>query len=377
MKLSTVPNVYSPMTRKLHLIFALLLAVPTLLAAEEAATPKTKLLTVGDPAPAIKVAKWLQGEPVKSFEKGKVYVVEFWASWCGPCKVTIPHLNELHLKYKDRVTIIGVAIREDDPADPVKTLRQMGKKMTYRVALDDTSEGDSGVMDKTWMKAADLDGIPYAFIIKDSQIAWIGSPFSLKEPLLDEVLSGTFDIKVAAEKYQRKRENAPKLQSLEADFDKALEEEKWDEAEKILTDRRKLSEDDDMPSLMLSELDLRLQKQDTAAAEKLANDLSTQNSKNYMFHNGLAWSLATAKTLTPRMLDIASKSAALANDLQENKDPDVLETVARLQFLKGDKPGAIATQEKAVNLAEPKSRLKVRLEKALDAYRHGELPKSE
>src|SRR5205809_672183 len=52
-------------------------------AADEPA-PKPKpapTLKVGDPAPPLKVTKWLQGAEVKQFEPGKVYVVEFWATW--------------------------------------------------------------------------------------------------------------------------------------------------------------------------------------------------------------------------------------------------------------------------------------------------------
>ncbi|MEW6159787.1 MAG: TlpA disulfide reductase family protein, partial [Verrucomicrobiota bacterium] len=64
-----------------------------------AAEPTLKL---GNPAPKLQTGKWVQGEPVKEFEKGKVYVVDFWATWCGPCKATIPHLNELYQKFKDK-----------------------------------------------------------------------------------------------------------------------------------------------------------------------------------------------------------------------------------------------------------------------------------
>src|SRR6185503_8290355 len=63
-------------------------------------------LNVGDPAPKLQIAKWVQGEPVKEFEKGKAYVMEFWATWCGPCRVSIPHLNKLHTKFKDRGLIV-------------------------------------------------------------------------------------------------------------------------------------------------------------------------------------------------------------------------------------------------------------------------------
>ena len=50
----------------------------------------TAALKVGDNAPAITIADWVKGEPITGLEKGRVYVVEFWATWCGPCRVSIP-----------------------------------------------------------------------------------------------------------------------------------------------------------------------------------------------------------------------------------------------------------------------------------------------
>src|SRR4051794_37880273 len=71
--------------------------------------PKAPKLRVGDPAPLLKVSKWLQGKEVKRYEPGKVYVVEFWATWCGPCIGAMPHLSNLQTEFKDRgLTVIGV-----------------------------------------------------------------------------------------------------------------------------------------------------------------------------------------------------------------------------------------------------------------------------
>lgn len=44
---------------------------------------------------------WLQGTPVKEWEKDKVYIFEFWATWCGPCLAAMPHMEQLHQAFKD------------------------------------------------------------------------------------------------------------------------------------------------------------------------------------------------------------------------------------------------------------------------------------
>ena len=77
-------------------VFALMAACTTALGADE-------LLTIGSDAPAIDVEHWVQDgkgkfKPVTEFAKGKVYVVEFWATWCGPCIMSMPHLVELQNK---------------------------------------------------------------------------------------------------------------------------------------------------------------------------------------------------------------------------------------------------------------------------------------
>src|SRR5439155_26475767 len=94
-------------------------------------------LKVGDPAPKLEVSKWIQGEAVREFARDKAYIVEFWATWCGPCRVSIPHLNELHIKFKDQgLIVIGQDILEKDPDLVAPFVKKMGGQMTYRVALD-------------------------------------------------------------------------------------------------------------------------------------------------------------------------------------------------------------------------------------------------
>lgn len=199
--------------------------------AEKKETAEKKVLAVGDAAPAFSVEAWVKGEPVKSYEKGKVYVVEFWATWCGPCVAAFPHLSEMQTKFKDKVTFIGTNIWErpynSETLDKVKKfVEAQGDKMAYTVAFD----GKAAEMDAAFMKAAGRNGIPSAFIVdKEGKIAWMGHPMSM-EKVLDEVVAGTFDVKAAAAKEKAAKEAAGKFSELNAKVNKAARAEKWDEA---------------------------------------------------------------------------------------------------------------------------------------------------
>ena len=160
------------------------------------AAPAT--LTVGSKAPPLAVDAWVKGEPVKELQAGTAYVVEFWATWCGPCIKGIPHLTAMQKEFP-AVQFISVAASENGPKekqlDKLKTfVAAKGDAMGYSVAYD--SDRDMG---KSWMEAAEQGGIPCAFIVgKDGVIQWIGHPMEMDKPLA-AVAAGTWDLSKAKE----------------------------------------------------------------------------------------------------------------------------------------------------------------------------------
>lgn len=159
-------------------------------------------LTAGSPAPALKVSRFLKGEPVTSFEPGKIYVVEFWATWCGACIAGMPHVSELQKQYPE-VTFIGVNVWDDDESAAEELLQKLGDKVAYRIARDEIPDGsaDNGVMATTWLKAAEISGLPMAIVVDgQGRIASITRPKALDESL-PQIIAGKWDLAAAAKQH--------------------------------------------------------------------------------------------------------------------------------------------------------------------------------
>lgn len=173
--------------------FQLLLLLCITAATAHAQKDQPPLLNIGDPAPPLRVHEWLKGKPIQGFKKGKVYVVEFWATWCGYCKEEMPRLSALARKYKRKVTVIGMNMDDKKTAYLVKPfVVSMTHWMKYRVAAH-----DSNFMVADWFDAAKESGIPTSFVVNaEGKLAWIGYTPEIGD-VLHKIVNNSWDMKEA------------------------------------------------------------------------------------------------------------------------------------------------------------------------------------
>lgn len=150
-------------------------------------------LNIGELAPSLGHASWIKGTPIPHFTKGRVYVIEFWATWCEPCKEAIPHLTELAKKYNGSVDFVGIDVMESKEGARPKVesfVRSQGKQMDYSVVFD----GPDHHLADSWLKASGEMGIPATFVVgKDGKVAWIGHPLNGLDQVLSQVVEDRFD----------------------------------------------------------------------------------------------------------------------------------------------------------------------------------------
>ena len=335
-----------------------ILTVTACLALTSAAFAQRGKLSVGDAAPGLDIETWIKGEQT-TIEPGKVYVVEFWATWCAPCRKSIPHLTELQEQYADAgLVIIGISDELESLVRPF--VDRMGDRMNYTVATDRRE-----ATKRNWFKKAGLQGIPGAFIVdRTGKLAFIGNPLEERfETVLARVMKGRYNPEL-----QRKAKPA-----LEA----ARQARKF---KNYRMANRHLDEVIAMDAQVFAEVALEkfemllddMNQRDEAyrfAREKLIGDLFSADP-------GALQMLALKITVDPKLaadpardlrdMDVALEAAEAAQRATGPDDPESLATLATVHYYRDEVQQAVELQTQAYFIASPKN--KPRFRRVLGSY---------
>jgi len=295
--------------------------------------PLATALDIGEAAPDLMLSKVVKGEEVKASLKdtGIITVVEFWATWCGPCRQSIPHLTELQAKYKDKkVRIVGISDETEAQVKPF--VDGQGEAMEYTVALDKDK--------KTWEAYATpfgVTGIPHAFVVDGTgTLLWHGHPLDGLDDVLAKAVDGKYDVAMAREQAQKA----------------AMQEE--------------LSE---LTMLWAQEyLVLAKYGRDKAGADAIGKKILDCGFDNEVFFGQFAWTLLSNPNLVHQDLPYMLTVAERANTLSNGESADILDTLALALFRSGQVEKAVESQERAITLCE-NDELMTQLKERLAQYK--------
>ncbi len=132
----------------------------------------------GKQAPELVVQQWLTAHPET---KGKVVLVDFWATWCPPCREAIPELAEIQKKFKDDLVVIGISKEEPGVVQEFMKTTPIG----YAIGIDPNN---------TAAEKIGVKGIPHVLIIStDNIVRWQGFPLSDEEHLTADIVKQVID----------------------------------------------------------------------------------------------------------------------------------------------------------------------------------------
>ena len=133
----------------------------------------------GEKAPEFSVAQWVGTRPEM---KDKTVVIDFWATWCGPCRAAIPHMNELQQAFASDLVCVGVSNENSDAFKKGMSSRQLNKPNTfaYSLALDPSAK---------MQRHFGVRGIPHCVVISpDGKVRWQGHPARLDSGKLGAIV---------------------------------------------------------------------------------------------------------------------------------------------------------------------------------------------
>jgi tetratricopeptide (TPR) repeat protein len=319
-------------------------------------------LQVGDKAPALSIGEIVKGEPIGDFERGKVYVVDFWATWSQPSTLAFEDLTRIQCEFAPRgVEVVGVNVM-DDPRNvrafmSGKDAYLRGDRvMGYTVCIEEKSPGTdprrTGAMTNEWLRASGQAAVPITFIIdRDRRIAWIGHPTwpaGELEDYLEHVVAGTLSESQVA-RLRDKWANIADMTNTVTSLSRSGEYESAIEAMDRLAEANPPSRRDRAVSrfeILLNGLG------DEARAYAFAKEAGKTFLRDDATRlNYIAWMIVDEPKLEHRDYDVAITLAERACEISQWRDPAILDTLAKACFDSGQRRRGLRLQVMAAQYA--------------------------
>jgi thiol-disulfide isomerase/thioredoxin len=312
------------------------------------AAPAFAGVVVGDKAPALSIREWVRGDAVdiiKNPEK-KLHLVEIWATWCPPCKASIPLLTNYQKKFSKDLVIIGITDPDpyqNSPTQIRQFVKSQGTKMDYHVAMDDSSKTAQAYMD-----TGEAAGIPHAVLVgRDGKVAWQGSPLDpAMEQVISGIIDGTYDVATAAKKAQVQKEIQKRFHRI----DMAFQLQKMDDVWAGLIDIMKLDPANDMGLQLLASMYVNEADRHDSYRKWVRSHIDA-NRDNPLAMATLTLTLCRIDEYDLKTPELAMEAAKAAYKVTGGKERYTAEIYARTFYQIGAIDRAIELQQEAVAAA--------------------------
>lgn len=300
---------------------------------------------------AVMKAEWLKGEGPKSFEPGKVYIFECWATWCGPCIAMIPHMNELHKKYYDKgLRVYGMNVWEDDREKADKFIKKKGDKMSYPVAFT----GVGGAFEIEWIAAAGAKSIPHAFVVKDGKLLASTQASRLTDSLIETLLSGDDGAKKVADIISSAQNNQEVTDKLAQDIKSASSMKNEAKMTTLLNELK--ATDPGHPEIGTLELLLLMTRKEWPAAVIALNEMpASESQKHFVLMKGMRAAVKEPDYPADFVKALAQSYSDVIMLSESPIGPNHFACLSILQWRVDDKKKAVITANKGVESAKSSS----------------------
>ena len=331
----------------LHVLLAAIISqapAATQAAPAAPAAPTTLALSIGSKAPIPEISDFVRGEKPTFFEPGKVYVIEFWATWCPPCRQSMPHLTKLAEDMKSKgVVIVGVS---DEKVETVRTFLEKDEwkqKARYTLATDPDRSTH-----RAYMEASGQGGIPTAFIVKEGVVQWIGHPMEMDAPLA-KIVDGTWDPKTAKQTFEDSVAEEMKAMGRQNDMTKAIDSKDWDKAVALIDAEIAASTGEEAMQSRVQKAQILLVAGRSEAAYALCAELIKEDPA---LRNFVATSVLHLPDVADRRVDLAFTWLTDVTSAAGPANPQVLAELAYAWSLKGDFTKAADFMRRAIDTAK-------------------------